>query len=243
MTPSIYNAFSFTERNVIESIINNYFFIDYGFVESVNGDGTINVAHAKFLMAETGAQLEATRTKNIEVLTFSTKEISFKYKIAQGDKVLLLGLKNKVEKVEDVTIATKQTMPIHYNRDTMKAIPFGIFDENAKVQIDTTEDFNIKTSANVIIETEKDFNINSENLIIKTNKNVELNGNSKSFVTYAELNQALQTVWTAIQTHTHQVATTGGPAAQTGTAAPSTSLASQTLDISASETKTIKTGG
>jgi hypothetical protein len=113
MTPSIYNAFSFTERNVIESIINNYFFIDYGFVESVNGDGTINVAHAKFLMAETGAQLEATRTKNIEVLTFSTKEISFKYKIAQGDKVLLLGLKNKVEKVEDVTIATKQTIPIH----------------------------------------------------------------------------------------------------------------------------------
>jgi hypothetical protein len=228
MTPSIYNAFSFTERNVIESIINNYFFIDYGFVESVNGDGTINVAHAKFLMAETGAQLEATRTKNIEVLTFSTKEISFKYKIAQGDKVLLLGLKNKVEKVEDVTIATKQTIPIHYNRDTMKAVPFGIFDENAKVQIDTTEDFNIKTSANVIINSDK---------------NIELNGNDKSFVTYAELNQALQTVWTAIQNHTHQVATTGTAAAQSGTAAASTSLMSKTLDISASETKTIKTGG
>jgi hypothetical protein len=228
MTPSLYNAFSFTERNVIESIINNYFFIDYGFVESVNGDGTINVAHAKFLMAETGAQLEATRTKNIEVLTFSTKEISFKYKIAQGDKVLLLGLKNKVEKVEDVTIATKQTIPLHYNRDTLKAIPFGIFDENAKVQIDTTEDFNIKTSANVIINSDK---------------NIELNGNNKSFVTYAELNQALQTVWTAIQSHTHQVATTGTAVAQSGTAAPSTSLTSQTLDISASETKTIKTGG
>lgn len=227
-TPSIYNAFSFTERNVIESIINNYFFIDYGFVESVNGDGTINVAHAKFLMAETGAQLEATRTKNIEVLTFSTKEISFKYKIAQGDKVLLLGLKNKVEKVEDVTIATKQTIPIHYNRDTLKAVPFGIFDENAKVQIDTTEDFNIKTSANVIINSDQ---------------NIELNGNDKSFVTYAELNQALQTVWTAIQNHTHQVATTGTAAAQSGTATSSTELAGQTLDISASETRTIKTGG
>lgn len=228
MTPSIYDAFSLTERNVIESIINNYFFIDYGFVESVNGDGTINVAHAKFLMAETGAQLEATRTKNIEVLTFSTKEISFKYKIAQGDKVLLLGLKNKVEKVEDVTIATKQTIPIHYNRDTLKAVPFGIFDENAKVQIDTTEDFNIKTSANVIINSDQ---------------NIELNGNDKSFVTYAELNQALQTVWTAIQNHTHQVATTGSSSSQTGTAAASTSLIGQTLDISASETKTIKTGG
>lgn len=227
-TPSIYNAFSFTERNVIESIINNYFFIDYGFVESVNGDGTINVAHAKFLMAETGAQLEATRTKNIEILTFSTKEISFKYKISQGDKVLLLGLKNKVEKVEDVTIATKQTIPIHYNRDTLKAVPFGIFDENAKVQIDTTEDFNIKTSANVIINSDQ---------------NIELNGNDKSFVTYAELNQALQTVWTAIQNHTHQVSTTGTETAQTGTAAPSASLTGQTLDISASETRTIKTGG
>lgn len=228
ITPSVYQAIGLTDKNVIESIINSYFFIDYGFVSEVNGDGTINVTHAKFLVGDTGQQLEATVTKNIEVLTFSTKGISFKYSITQGDKVLLLGLKNRVKNIKDVTIATQQSTPTHYSRDTIKAVPFGIFDENANVRIDTTEDLKITTSLNVIINSDQ---------------NIELNGNNKAFVTYAELNQALQQLWSVIKTHTHTVATAGTAAAQSGTASPSTELASQTLDISASETKTIKTGG
>jgi hypothetical protein len=65
--------------------------------------------------------------------------------------------------------------------------------------------------------------------------NINLNGDSKRLVTYAELNQELQRIWTAVKTHTHAVASE--------TASPSPSLAAETLDISAAETKTVKTGG
>lgn len=228
-TPSVYNGLSFTEKDLIESIVSNFYFIDYGFVSAVNGDKTINVTHAKFLTSATGEQLEATITKNIEVLTFATKGISINFEIKQGDKVLLLGLKNRVEKTQDVTIATQQNTPIHYCRDTLKAIPFGVFDSTAKIQIDFSKGINVKSDEAIIIDA--------------SGKNIELNGNTKSFVTYAELNQALQSLWTSIQTHTHIVATTGTAAAQSGTASPSVELSTAVLNISAAETKTIKTGG
>ncbi len=224
-TPSVYNGLSFTEKDLIESIVSNFYFVDYGFVSAVNGDKTVNVTHAKFLTSATGEQLEATITKNIEVLTFATKGISINFEIKQGDKVLLLGLKNRVEKTQDVTIATQQNTPIHYCRDTIKAIPFGVFDSTAKIQIDFTKGINITSDEAIVINANK--------------KNIELNGNKKSFVTYAELNQALQSLWAAIKAHTHPVSTPAGA----GSSSASVELQTQSLDISASETKTIKTGG
>ena len=72
--------------------------------------------------------------------------------------------------------------------------------------------------------------------------NIEMNGEDKRFVTYAELNQELQRIWAAVKAHTHVVpGVMSGPAATN--ASPSADLAPVTLDISASETKTIKTGG
>jgi len=72
--------------------------------------------------------------------------------------------------------------------------------------------------------------------------NINLNGDGKRLVTYAELNQELQRIWAAIKAHTHEIS-----GAMPGTAAlaatPSASLAPETLDISAAETKTVKTGG
>lgn len=64
---------------------------------------------------------------------------------------------------------------------------------------------------------------------------IELNGNTKTFVTHAELNTALQTFITALNLHTHTSATSGSPT--------STPNASMSVDISASATTTIKTGG
>ena len=77
--------------------------------------------------------------------------------------------------------------------------------------------------------------------------NIDLNGDSKKFVTYTELNTALQSFKTTIEAsiasaiigHTHSGVTTGpgvsGPGAGAGSAIA--------LDISASETTTIRTGG
>jgi hypothetical protein len=70
-------------------------------------------------------------------------------------------------------------------------------------------------------------------ILLDGDGNINLNGDGKRFVTYAELNQELQRIWAAVKAHTHA----------SGAPSPSTELAPVTLDISASETKTIKTGG
>ncbi len=74
-------------------------------------------------------------------------------------------------------------------------------------------------------------------------KEIKLNGDSKKFVTYSELDNALQGLLNSLKTHTHPVSTEGTAAAQTGTAAASLDLSSVTLDISGSATSTVKTGG
>lgn len=74
--------------------------------------------------------------------------------------------------------------------------------------------------------------IESDNTNIKINgNNIELNGNTKRFVTYTELNTALQLLITSINA---TFATKLNGAGSPGTL---------TLDISASETQTVKTGG
>lgn len=71
---------------------------------------------------------------------------------------------------------------------------------------------------------------------------IKLNGESKRFVTYSELNTALQTfktdVLAAINSHVHSGVTTGP-----GTSGVATPPKTLSIDISASETQTIKTGG
>ncbi len=65
--------------------------------------------------------------------------------------------------------------------------------------------------------------------------NIDLNGDSKRLVTHGELNTALQNMVTWINAHMHATAATGPPVA------PTPPLL--TLDISAAETQTVRTGG
>jgi hypothetical protein len=64
---------------------------------------------------------------------------------------------------------------------------------------------------------------------------IKLNGDSKSFVTYAELNTALSSFMSALNTHIHTSAAAGSP-----TTPP---VSPMLLDIGAAETQTVKTGG
>ena len=221
MTNDIFLNGQLTERSLIESILASHYIIDYGFIKNVNPDKTIDVTHAKQLKTYDGQSLKATVTQKVEVLTISGGGFSIKFDYKKGDKVLLLGLKDYVKKVEDVTMPTETTAYMHYSRETLKAIPLCVFSDEAKVKVEAEEG----------------------TLKITTEKNIELNGNDKQFVTYQELDNALQQLWTKIKAHTHPVSTTGTAAAQTGTAATSTDLATVTLDISAAKTKTIVTGG
>lgn len=216
----IIKGLQYTDRDLIEAIVNNYFIVDYGYISKVNADGTVNVTHAKKPVMQDGTELPATETKNLEVLTLSLAGFAVKVDYAQGDQVLLLGLKDFIKEAGAVTQPETPAVFIHYTRATMKALPLCTFKDDAKIIVEAA----------------------SGTLKVAGDK-LELNGNNKQFVTWAELNQALQQLWTSIQTHTHTVSTTGSAAAQSGTAAPSIELSTVTLDISKAKTTTVVTGG
>lgn len=218
---SVFYGQRYTERTLIESILASHYIIDYGFIKKVNDDKTVDVTHAKQLKTLDGKTLPATVTTGVEVLTIAGGGFSFKFDYKKGDKVLLLGLKNFIPKVEEVTSATETTAYLHYSRETLKALPLCVFNGDAKVTVQ----------------------VGSGTMKVDTQEKIELNGNDKQFVTYAELDDALQELWGKIKNHTHSVSTSGSATAQTGTAAASSDLATVTLDISAAKTKTIVTGG
>jgi len=71
-------------------------------------------------------------------------------------------------------------------------------------------------------------------VVLKPDGTIEMNGANKRFVTWDELNTAMQGFVSALQLHTHPTAPPGPP---------SPPVAALTLDLSASKTTTIKTGG
>ena len=213
MSNSVFLNEGLTEKSLIESILASHYIIDYGFIKSVNPDKTIDVTHAKQLKTLDGQSLKATVTKNVEVLTLCGGGFSFTFDYKKGDKVLLLGLKDYVPKVEDVTSATETTAYLHYSRETIKAIPLCIFNGDAKATV----------------------KIENGTMKVDAQSKIELNGNSKQFVTWAELNQALTQFTTALISHTHNITSPGNPSG------PAVGI--PTIDISAAKTTTIVTGG
>ena len=225
---SVFLSERLTERNLIESILSSFYIIDYGFIKNINPDDTIDVTHAKQLKTYDDKTLPATVTTKIEVLTLSAGGFSFKIDYKKGDKVLLLGLKDYVPKVKDVTQATETKTYLHYTRETIKAIPMCVFNEDAKVTVEIEDgNANVKTEGHLKLNTKKE-------TIIDADK-IELNGKDKQLVTWAELNQALSDFMQALNSHTHTSGGSGSP-----TSAPVTPM---TLDISEAKTTTVVTGG
>lgn len=209
------NVTTFTDRNLIESVLRSFYIVDYGTIKTVNADGTINVVHAKKQQTMDGKELPEDVTNKVEVLTIGNKEFSLQWKLTEGDQVLLLGLKDYVKNVKDVTKATSQDAFIHYCRNTMKALPLSVFNDSAKVKIE----------------------IESGNMEVTATK-IKLNGDSKQFVTWAELNQALTTFLTQLTT-----AMTTTPIVGNGSPQPTWTGLPTSIDISNAKTTSIVTGG
>ena len=201
----------FSERDMITGLLANFYILDYGFVSLVNADGTVNVTHAKRQETIEGVKLPETRTYRLEVLTLSGAGFSVKWDIQPGDQVLLLGLKDYIPRAAEVRRSSEQEAFIHYTRDTMKAFPLSVFNGEARVKIEADKG----------------------TLKVTTVGNIELNGKSSHLVTWEELNQALQTMWTLVQNHSH-------PATQ-GSTSPSPTL-EVPLDISGAKAAKVTTG-
>ena len=135
MSNSVFYNEKNTEKTLIESILSSFYIIDYGYIKTVNADETIDVVHAKKLKLINGKELNQTVTKSIEVLTLCGSGFSFKFDYKKGDKVMLLGLKDYIKRVDEVTSATETTTYLHYSRETLKALPLCVFSDKAKVQI------------------------------------------------------------------------------------------------------------
>lgn len=143
----------FTDRDLIEKIVESYFIVDYGFISKVQDNGTIDVVHAKKSVTMDGKELPETETHGIELLVFSCAEFSLKLTPKVGDNVLLLGLKNYVETASDIKHATKNDVFLHYQQNTMKAVPLALFNSEAKIKIQIDEgDLLLETDGNVTIK-------------------------------------------------------------------------------------------
>lgn len=154
---STLQATSLSERDLITNILTNFFIVDYGYINKVNPDKTVNVTHAAKPVLIDGTELGETTTDDVEVLTISGAGFSINWDYKANDKVLLLGLKDYVPKVENVTKASVPGAFVHYDRATIKAIPLCIFSDDAKVKVDIEE-------GTLTLECEKDVIIKAENV-------------------------------------------------------------------------------
>lgn len=142
----VIDALKYTDRDLIEAILNSYFIVDYGFVSKVNDDGTIDVTHARKGVTTDGEVLPEYRTHGVEFLVFSCAEFSIKVNPKKGDGVVLLGLKDLVETVKDLTQAEEPKVFVHYDRATIKAVPLSLFNGEAKITL-TVDDGNAELEA------------------------------------------------------------------------------------------------
>lgn len=154
--------------------------------------------------------------ENVPVIFPTTRNFRFVFPLERGDGCLILFSERSLERW--LSSNGEEVEPGDNRKNSLSdaicipgLFPFG----NPGKPGDSTD---------VIIE--------SDNTDIKVNGiNIELNGNTKRFVTYAELNTALQLLVASINT---TFATKLNGAGSPGTL---------TLNISAAETQTIKTGG
>lgn len=137
-----------TPRDFVEDIVSNMFISDYGIVSAVNSDGTVDVQHAIIRTLKAGGDLGVTTTKNIEVMWPASAQLSIKAKLAVGDKVWLVGMKNYIDTL-DIEQPKEQSVYYSYSRETLKAVPVSLFDASSKVQV-VVEDGELKVTADAI---------------------------------------------------------------------------------------------
>lgn len=183
---NLLQAAAVTERDLINALISAFFIVDYGYINKVNPDGTVNVTHAIKPVLQNGQELNETTTDNVEVLTISGAGFSLKWDYRAKDRVLLFGLKDYVGAVSEVESAKTPDSFFHYSRNCLKALPLCLFDENAAVR------FSVEEGA-LKIETEAESEITAGGKNAINGETVTLNGDDNGgLVITPELSKQLQ---------------------------------------------------
>lgn len=191
MSDLIINSEKLSQRDIIENIIGHNFINDYGFITAISEDKKfVDVEHVIKPLTFNGADLEKTVTKKVELLFSSSSYISIVFDVKIGDGVFLVGLKDYVEKISEVTSPQNTSYPLHYKQENLKAIPFG-FTKDATTKITIKEDelkIDSKIKNTVIdlknkltITTDADLEFTADNNVIKTTAtSIEINNSSGS---------------------------------------------------------------
>lgn len=117
-----------SERQVIQSVIAEAFFADYGIVRAVNGNVTVDVEHAIRAVTRAGIQatsqvLDPTISKEVELLFPMMGGLSIEGTVNVGDGVLLIGLRGLLSSTVGITESKAPAEFWHYSQQTLKAIP------------------------------------------------------------------------------------------------------------------------
>jgi len=114
----------YNQGDIIRQTIANTYIVDYGIVDTVNADNTIDVIHAVMGQYIDGTPVGQTVSRSIEVVQLGGANFSLLWPVKMGDGVLLVGLKNAVQSTANIKPPTAPpgSFP-HYTRDTLKAIP------------------------------------------------------------------------------------------------------------------------
>jgi hypothetical protein len=138
----ILDATKLSLKDIITSVINSRFIIDYGTVLKNNGDGTVDVQHAvpivpKYPDANPAANaIKPTVTHSVEVLYLASANFGSTFQLTAGDFVLLVGLKDYVPTTTQISPNPQAPAAFyHYSQNTIKAIPMAGTNSTSKGQI------------------------------------------------------------------------------------------------------------
>ena len=171
------------------------------------------------------ADVEIKNISNVPVIFPGSNDFNILFPLKKGDGVLLLFAESGIGKFLSSGNVSEADSQHKFQLADCIAIP-GLW-AFPKVPQDKSY---IKYKEDGSIEIKS----NKGKIKIDGTTDIEINGNSKNFVTHAELTQSLNTFLIALNAHTHTCASPGSPSS-----APVTSM---TLNIESSKTNTVKTG-
>lgn len=216
-------ALNLTERQKIENIIENYYFIDFGIVTQVSADeSTVDVYHTS-LPDNDGKPGQPTKTTSVELIWPGGLNFQFKWKVQVGDTVLLFGIRDFVKTVSGLKSPMTPDISLRYRQENMKAFPFGVQAQ----------------ALSTIEVTDQDIEINVQNAskIKISASGIDFNNATDAFVLGTTFKSQMETLLGLIQGHTHDVV---DPISGTLTSATSASLAGATNPVEGALSQTIK---
>jgi hypothetical protein len=148
------------------------------------------------------------------------------------DCIAIPGLHSNLTLPETDLAINNEDLIIYHKDNLLKMSDDDITIEKGETTIVVDKD------GNVNITSKGDTSVTADGNVTVDGTAIELNGNTKPFVTHAELDVALQTMVGLINTHTHLYAP--GPLPPVPTAPP---LPLTTVNIASAATTTVKTGG